>query len=115
MDPSTSPGEVKPQFRLRYAALSDVGRHRKENQDSGYASERLLVVADGVGGAAYGDVASATAVELIRRLDPGDGRTSGRDGSAPTGEDTLTALAGAVDRVHNRLAEMVEEDAELDG
>jgi len=56
-------------YRLRYAAVTDVGRHRKENQDSGYASPHLLVVADGVGGAAYGDVASSTAVHLLKRLD----------------------------------------------
>src|SRR5919112_175899 len=90
-------------FRLRYAAVSDVGRHRKENQDSGYASEHLLVIADGVGGAAYGDVASATAVQLLRRLD-----------AAPD-EEMLGALAGAVHRIHDRLAEMVEQDEELDG
>src|SRR3712207_1305667 len=98
---STTPGQAA--FRLRYAAVSDVGRHRKENQDSGYASEHLLVVADGVGGAAYGDVASATAVHLLRRLD-----------RAPTG-DLLEALAGAVHRIHDKLAEMVEQDNELDG
>lgn len=90
-------------FRLRYSALSDVGRHRKENQDSGYASEHLLVVADGVGGAAYGDVASSAAVHLLRRLD-----------SAPD-DEMLTALAGAVHRIHDKLAEMVEQDSELDG
>jgi protein phosphatase len=90
-------------FRLRYAAVSDVGRHRKENQDSGYASENLLVIADGVGGAAYGDVASATAVHLLRRLD-----------NHPT-EEMLPALAGVVHRIHDRLAEMVESDGELEG
>src|SRR4051794_4906029 len=89
--------------RLRYAAVSDVGRHRKENQDSGYASANLLVVADGVGGAAYGDVASSTAVHLLRRLD-----------SAPD-EEMLGALAGAVHRIHDKLAEMVEQDDELEG
>jgi protein phosphatase len=111
----TQPPGTAGSFRLRYTAVTDVGTHRKENQDSGYASERLLVVADGVGGAAYGDVASSTAVELIRRLDPGDAGAPGRDGRHPAGEDALTALAGAVHRVHDRLAEMVEEDAELDG
>lgn len=100
-------------YRLRYTAVTDVGRYRKENQDSGYASDRLLVVADGVGGAAYGDVASATAVELIRRLDPGDAGAA--RSTEPTGEDILTALAGAVQRVHDRLVEMVEEDADLEG
>ena len=97
--PATSPGP----FRLRYAAVSDVGRHRKENQDSGYASENLLVIADGVGGAAYGDVASSTAVHLLRRLDV-----------APT-DEMLPSLAGVVHRIHDRLAEMVENDHELEG
>ena len=111
----TLPATARPSgHRLRYAAVTDVGRYRKENQDSGYASERLLVVADGVGGAAYGDVASATAVELIRRVDPGDSRAPGAVASADSGE-MLTALAGAVHRVHDRLAEMVEADAELEG
>ncbi len=92
-----------PALRLRFAALSDVGRHRKDNQDSGYASERLLVVADGVGGAAFGDVASSTAVQLLRKLD-----------DEPT-DEMLPLLAGAVHRVHDRLAELVENDKELDG
>ena len=33
-----------PPLHLRYAALSDLGRYRKDNQDSGFASEHLLVV-----------------------------------------------------------------------
>ena len=49
------------QLRLDYAAISDVGRVRKDNQDSGYAGPWLLAVCDGVGGAARGDIASATA------------------------------------------------------
>jgi protein phosphatase len=107
-------------FRLRYAAVSDVGRHRKDNQDSGFASERLLVVADGVGGQAFGDVASSTAVHLVRRLDRGEGEdaTDGSGGGADhadTSEESLSALAGAVHRVHDRLAELVEHDNELDG
>ena len=88
---------------LRYAALSDVGRVRKDNQDSGYASERLLVIADGVGGAARGDLASSTAVQILRRLD------------APPPEDLLEALAGAIHRAHDRIAELVDEDPELEG
>jgi hypothetical protein len=42
---------------IRYAAASDTGRSRPTNQDSAYASARLLAVADGMGGA--GDRASA--------------------------------------------------------
>ena len=54
-------------FRLRYAAISDVGRVRKDNQDSGYAGPWLLAVCDGVGGAARGDLASATAIGQLRK------------------------------------------------
>ena len=56
-------------LRLHYSALSDVGRVRKDNQDSGYAGPWLLAVCDGVGGAARGDIASATAISQLRRLD----------------------------------------------
>ena len=96
-------------FRLRYSALSDVGRVRKDNQDSGYAGDHLLVVADGVAGAAYGDVASTTAVHVMRTLD-----------SPQTVDDTTTeeledVLADTVLRVHEKLAELVEHDSELSG
>ncbi len=95
--------EHGPLLGLRYAALSDVGRVRKDNQDSGFASSHLLVVADGVGGAARGDVASSTAVQALRRLD------------GPVPGDLLEALAGAIHRAHDRIAELVEQDPELDG
>ena len=103
MDPTDDRPAARSRLGLRYAALSDVGRVRKDNQDSGYASEHLLVIADGVGGAARGDVASSTAVQALRRL----------DGPAP--EDMLEALAGAIHRAHDRIAELVEQDPELDG
>ena len=59
-------------LRLRIASRSEVGLVRKMNQDSGYASPHLLVVADGMGGAAAGDLASAVAIDSIRRLDTPD-------------------------------------------
>ncbi|HET9500747.1 MAG TPA: protein phosphatase 2C domain-containing protein [Marmoricola sp.] len=93
-------------LRLRFAAVSDVGRVRKDNQDSGYAGPHLLVIADGVGGAARGDVASSAAVEELKRLDrdPGD-----------VADDSLGALAGAVHRAHDRLREIVRDHPDLDG
>ena len=54
---------------LRIASHSETGLVRKNNQDSGYASPQLLVVADGMGGAAAGDLASAVAIDSIRRID----------------------------------------------
>lgn len=90
-------------FFLRYAALSDVGRVRRDNQDSGYAGQHLLVVADGVGGAARGDIASSAAVEAIRKLD------------VPPGNDSLSTLAATIHLAHDRLAEIAEAHPDLDG
>jgi PPM family protein phosphatase len=101
-DSSGATAPHAPALALRYAALSDVGRVRKDNQDSGYAGAHLLVIADGVGGAARGDVASSTAVQALRRLD------------GPTDGDLLEALAGAIHRAHDRIAELVEQDPALD-
>ena len=56
-------------LQLRYVTHSEIGLIRKNNQDSGYASPHLLVVADGMGGAAAGDLASAVAIDTIRKID----------------------------------------------
>lgn len=88
---------------LEYAALSDVGRVRRNNEDSAYAGPNLLLLADGMGGAAAGEVASAAAVQVIRRLD------------RPDQVDMIEALAGAVHRANERLAELVEEDPDREG
>ncbi|MGC4936777.1 PP2C family protein-serine/threonine phosphatase [Kribbella sp. DT2] len=90
---------------LDYAALSDVGRVRRNNEDSAYAGPHLLLLADGMGGAAAGEVASAAAVQVIRRLDT----------ATISGEDMIEALAGAVHRANERLSELVEEDPEREG
>src|SRR4051812_27956072 len=96
-----------PALRLRFAATSDVGRVRKDNQDSGYAGPWLLAVCDGVGGAARGDIASATAISQLRRLD--------QPPSSDSTDELLARIAGAVHRAHDRLVELVDEDPALSG
>ena len=61
-DPS---GTGQMTLALRYAVRSDVGLLREGNEDSAYAGPHLLAVADGVGGNAMGEVASAETVEQI--------------------------------------------------
>ncbi len=87
---------------LRFSAISDVGR-RKKNDDSGYAGDQFVMVADGMGGAPHGDLASAVAVQTLQRL----------DAAAP--DDLMEALAGAMHRANDRLAELIEEDPATDG
>ncbi|WP_036225973.1 PP2C family serine/threonine-protein phosphatase [Marmoricola sp. URHB0036] len=94
-------------MKLRYAALSDVGRVRRDNQDSGYAGPNLLVIADGVGGSARGDIASAATVDVLRKLD----EPPGQDLQG----DMLGGLAGAIHRSHDRIAGLVAENPEIEG
>ncbi len=51
--------------KLHAWGVSDIGKVRSNNQDSGYFDASLVMVADGVGGSAAGDVASATIVQEI--------------------------------------------------
>jgi PPM family protein phosphatase len=48
-----------------YAALTDVGREREGNEDSLLVQPPLFAVADGMGGAQAGEVASGMAVETL--------------------------------------------------
>ena len=48
-------------LRFVGAGVSDVGRVRPHNEDSGFVGPYVVLVADGVGGAAAGEIASATA------------------------------------------------------
>lgn len=50
---------------FRGAAASHTGLVRRHNEDSGFAGPGLLLVADGVGGHAAGEVASATAAYIV--------------------------------------------------
>jgi serine/threonine protein phosphatase PrpC len=60
---------LKRNLTLKYGVCSDVGAVRESNQDSAYAGRNFLLVADGMGGHAGGDVASTITVTMLAPLD----------------------------------------------
>lgn len=91
-------------LHLRTAAVSDHGLVRENNEDAGFAGQRLLAVADGVGGMPAGEVASeimmATLMELAEQPDPAD---------------PLATLRAAVEEANRRIREAGEADPARDG
>jgi serine/threonine protein phosphatase PrpC len=89
---------------VRYAVQSDIGLQREDNEDAAYAGARLLAVADGMGGHAAGEVASAAVIDALRPLDT----------QVPAGE-MLNALDHAVRRANTTLRDIVQANPALSG
>ncbi len=89
---------------LRYAVRSDVGLLREGNEDSAYAGPHLLAVADGMGGHAAGEVASAATIAALSPLD-----------AEHPGADLVSALADAVATANLRLQELIISDPSIEG
>ena len=81
---------------------SDRGRQRRGNEDSVYVRSPLFVVADGMGGAQAGEVASAIAVQQF-------------EGGLPDGDDPGAALAALIQAANVRIHEQARRDSEHAG
>src|SRR5258705_13319834 len=89
---------------LRYAARSDRGLVRANNEVSVYAGARVLALADGMGGHAAGEVASQLVIAALAHLDDDE-----------PGGDVLSKLDAAVREGNSAIAAHVEADPELEG
>jgi serine/threonine protein phosphatase PrpC len=99
-------GDALPGFTTAF--LSDVGRVRSVNQDEvgefvNGSGARLVVVADGMGGHAGGEVASSTSVQTI-------GEYFGSSNEAPA-----VLLRGAFEAANERVFRMGNERPDLFG
>jgi protein phosphatase len=89
---------------MRYAARSDVGLVRGNNEDSVYAGARLLALADGMGGHAAGEVASQLAIAALAHLDDDE-----------PGGDLLSRLDAAIQEGNAAIAAHIEAEPALEG
>ncbi|MEU7588116.1 protein phosphatase 2C domain-containing protein [Micromonospora sp. NPDC049230] len=91
-------------LKLRSVGTSDRGLIRSGNQDALHAGDWLVAVADGMGGMAAGDLASALTIDAVAPLD------------VETPEDALVAaLEGGIALATSRIRQAVAEDPERQG
>lgn len=93
------------ELSLRFVGRSEIGHVRKNNEDSGYASADLLVVADGMGGHSAGELASAATVAAVVAACE----------SSQQVDELLTLLSDAVITSGEYIADVVSGNRELTG
>jgi PPM family protein phosphatase len=85
-----------------FVQLSDTGRERRTNEDNAFSQAPLFVVADGMGGARGGEVASGIVVETF-------------NGGMPDGVAPETGLAELTREANQRIHQRATADAERAG
>ncbi len=101
-------------FSLDFAAATDIGCRRGNNEDSfGYDAEaHLYVVCDGMGGSAAGEVASGTAVRVLIESYEAQGLEAAAAGATLPVDKRL---AQAILHANRQVCQMAEENPDLRG
>lgn len=94
-------------MQMKSAGLTDPGRIRSNNEDTFAIQGPLLIVADGMGGAAAGEVASTLAVKAI---------SSSLNGSRPdSDEDMVNLLHHAIRQADTQVRTVASQNREMSG
>lgn len=93
-------------YKYESAIGSHVGMVRSNNQDSGFAGVRLFFVADGMGGHAGGDVASALTTKHVAEIDTSPFETA---------SEAAAALEDQLLSANRKLSDTATERPELAG
>ena len=94
-------------YEMLPAGLTDTGRARKNNEDSFLVDNPLLIVADGMGGAAAGEIASSLAVEVIS--------SSLKNVSFSSDEEITGIMKNAILKADSEIKERTKTSPELKG
>jgi serine/threonine protein phosphatase PrpC/CRP-like cAMP-binding protein len=114
---------MKPLDAIRFYAATDVGKVRDHNEDNFLVDKKLglFIVADGMGGHAAGEVASAMAVrtvheEVKREKELLDDYVSGATGASKvTPKDVIALVEHAVQRACSKIHEEAASDTNKRG
>ncbi|NJC67120.1 serine/threonine-protein phosphatase [Planosporangium flavigriseum] len=96
---------------LRFGARSDRGAVRPANQDSAYVGPRLLVIADGMGGMAAGDLASRLTIVALAPLD----RLAATRALEDPNDTLVDSLQAVAEDANRRIRDEVAANPALDG
>lgn len=92
---------------MKVSGLTDVGIVRKSNEDTFLIDNSLLIVADGMGGAAAGEVASKLAVNVISR--------ELSNYSCTTDEEIIQLSINSIKKADDEIKAKMSQDSSLEG